>query len=305
MSHLSKGKKILITGSDGFIGHHLYERLSKEGFFIIRAGKDLDLRHSKICEAITKNIDYVFHFAARMGGIGFITTQGQEVMTNNILINTNMIKAAADNKVEKFFFPSSFCIYPEFLQKAKDAKALKEEDAIPAAPDTFYGWEKLFTEQMLRAYRNEMKVRIGRFVSIYGPGMPYKGGQEKSLPAICRKVIEATDSIEIWGDGKQLRSFLYIDDCLEAIELLMESDINEPLNIGHPESVAITDVADEAIYLSGKNLTKKYNPAGIKGVDVRVANVEKIMKELSWYPKVEFEEGMAYTFDWIKNQMEK
>lgn len=310
---LLKNKKILITGGGGFLGFHLANRLlynngirvvgyKFDKFPYFDEGIFLDLTKYENCLLVTKNVDYVFHFAAKMGGIKYITEQGSSVITNNILTNANMIKASVENRVEKFFFPSSFCVYPEHLQKT--AYSLKEVDAIPASPDTFYGWEKLFTEQMLNSYKEKIKIRIARLVSIYGSEMPYTGGQEKSLPAICRKVIEAPQDgeIEIWGDGNQVRSFCYIEDCLDAIEKIMEGPRNSPFNVSG-EAISIKEIADQAIKFSKKNLTIKYNLNEVKGVDIRLANIDKIKIDLNWSPKVKFEEGLERTFNWIKEDV--
>jgi len=311
-------KTILITGGRGFLGYHLASRLfkrshthiivagyrtDKEKYF--KEGYFSDLTDYESCLKLTENVDYVFHFAAKMGGIDYITKHGTEVMTNNVLVNTNMIKAAAENGVEKFFFPSSFCVYPEILQR--DPYPLEEDDAIPASPDTFYGWEKLFTEQMLKSFRNKIKIRIARFVSIYGPEIAYTGGHEKSLPAICRKVINAKHdgTIEIWGDGNQIRSFVYVDDALDAIETIMESSHSCPFNVSGEDPISINEIADQVISLSKKNLTKVYNPQGVKGVDIRIANIDKIKTYLNWFPSISIQEGIVKTYRWIERDIEK
>ena len=311
-------KTILITGARGFLGYHLASRLFKRSHnLIIATGYRIDkekyfkegyfseLTNYESCLKLTENVDYVFHFAAKMGGIEYITKHGTEVMTNNVLVNTNMIKAAVENGVEKFFFPSSFCVYPEILQR--DPYPLEENDAIPASPDTFYGWEKLFTEQMLKAFRSKIQIRIARFVSIYGPEMAYSGGHEKSLPAICRKVINAKsdNTIEIWGDGNQVRSFVYIDDALDAIEDIMESNYSFPFNVSGEDPISINEIANQAILLSKKNLTKTYNPSGVKGVDIRIANIDKIKTYLNWEPLINIQEGIEKTYKWIESDMMK
>jgi nucleoside-diphosphate-sugar epimerase len=311
-------KTILITGARGFLGYHLARRLfrrshthivvagyriDKEKYF--KEGYFSDLTNFEECLKLTESIDYVFHFAAKMGGIEYITKYGTEVMTNNVLVNTNMIKAAVENGVEKFFFPSSFCVYPELLQR--DPYPLEEDDAIPAFPDTFYGWEKLFTEQMLKAFKNKIEIRIARFVSVYGPEMTYSGGHEKSLPAICRKVINAklNDAIEIWGNGNQIRSFVYIEDALNAIEAIMESNYNFPFNVSGEDPISINEIANQAILLSKKNLNKIYNPQGVKGVDIRIANIDKIKTYLGWLPLIGIQEGIEKTYRWIEKDKEK
>jgi GDP-D-mannose 3',5'-epimerase len=297
------GKYILITGGAGFIGSHLARFLTNNTNNILRVVGHEDLTNYENCLKITRDMDYVFHFANKMGGIKFVKDNGMDIMTNNILVNTNMIKASAENKVDKFFFPSSFCVYPENLQ-TEIANPLKEEDAIPANPDTYYGWEKLFTEKMLEAYRGKIKTRIARFVSIYGPGNHYKGGQEKVIPALCYKALKATDTIEIFGNGKQIRSFCYIDDCIDAIIEIMESDYDTPFNVDGPSAITVDDIANYAIKESGKSLIKKFIPT-ITGVNVRLANITKMKIVLDWQPKIDIEEGIKRTYKWIKNEENK
>ncbi|MFX0209999.1 MAG: NAD-dependent epimerase/dehydratase family protein, partial [Candidatus Hodarchaeota archaeon] len=231
-----KNKKILVTGSGGFIGSHLAQKLHRDGALVRVADikwdgyledpyytekLTMDLRNYNNCLKVIKDIDYVFHLAADMGGIGYITHVGADVMLNSGLMNINMLKAAIENKIERFFFSSSACVYPEEKQVTEDVSPLKESDAIPAHPDTFYGWEKLQMEQMCEAARVDygLEVRVARFHNIYGPEGTYDGGREKAPAALCRKIAKASDpgEIEIWGDGKQTRSFLYISDCLDGI----------------------------------------------------------------------------------------
>ena len=314
-------EKVLITGGNGFVGSHLARYLLQRGDFVrvvdvnpneYMKGKycsedlRLDLRKWKNCVAVTKGIDKIYNLAANMGGIGFITEVGAEVMHDNILINTYMLEASRRNKVKKYFFSSSACIYPTYRQTDPDVEGLREKDAIPADPDNFYGWEKLLTEKMCEAYHRDygLDVRIARYHNIYGPEGTYKGGREKSPAALCRKVAEAPNPgiILVWGDGKQTRSYCYIDDCVRGTVKLMESDYGKPMNIGSERLVTIDELADMITKISGKVITKSYDLKAPQGVRGRNADISLARKVLEWEPKVSLEEGLAKTYKWIEHQ---
>jgi nucleoside-diphosphate-sugar epimerase len=266
----------------------------------------LDLRKWRNCLAATKDIDKVYNLAANMGGIGFITEVGAEIMRDNSLINTYMLEASRRNKVKRYFFSSSACVYPSYRQTDPSVKGLREEDAHPADPDNFYGWEKLLAEKMCEAYHRDhgLDIRIARYHNVYGPEGTYKGGREKSPAALCRKVAEASNpgEITIWGDGKQTRSYCYIDDCVRGTVMLMESDYDKPMNIGSERLVTIDELADMIIKISGKTITKKHDLSAPQGVRGRNADISLARKALGWEPKVSLEEGLAKTYKWIEAQ---
>jgi nucleoside-diphosphate-sugar epimerase len=266
----------------------------------------LDLRKWRNCLAATKGMDKVYNLAANMGGIGFITEVGAEVMHDSILINTYMLEACRRNKIKRYFFSSSACVYPTYRQTDPDAKGLREEDAYPADSDSFYGWEKLLAEKMCEAYQRDYRldIRIARYHNIYGPEDTFGGGREKSPAALCRKVAEASNpgEITIWGDGKQTRSYCYIDDCLRGTMMLMESDYGKPMNIGSERLVTIDELADMIIEVSGKRITKKHDLDAPQGVRGRNADITLARRVLDWEPNVSLEEGLAKTYKWIEAQ---
>lgn len=266
-----------------------------------------DLREPQLCVQAAKGMDRVYNLAANMGGIGFITNVKAEIMRDNVLINVNMLEAARKNNISRYFYSSSACVYPTYKQLSSEVTPLKEEDAYPADPDNEYGWEKLFTERLCTDYQEDfgLTVRIARFHNIYGPEGTYKGGREKAPAALCRKVAEASDpgELEIWGDGKQTRSFCYIDDCVVGIETLMESDYCKPINIGSDRLVTIDELADIVIGISGKKIKKIYSPTGPQGVRGRNADLSLVTKILKWKPIVSLEEGLGQTYKWIQNKV--
>lgn len=313
--------RIVVTGGGGFIGSHLAHCLHDRGDFVRVADIKLnghglghycdeelllDLRDARNCLKATEGMDQVYNLAANMGGIGFITEVGAEVMRDNLLINVNMLEAARLNGIDRFLFSSSACVYPDFLQRETDISGLKEMDACPASPDTFYGWEKLATEKMCEAYKRDhnIETRIVRYHNIFGPNGTYNGGREKSPAALCRKVAEATNpgAITIWGDGKQTRSYCYIDDAVAGTINLMESEFPEPVNIGSDRLVRIDEMADMIIRFSGKKISKRYDPSAPQGVRGRNADIHLAKKVLGWEPRVSLEDGLRATYAWIDAQ---
>lgn len=315
------GKTALVCGAGGFIGGHLVNRLKSEGYFI--RGVDIkeneygnmnadefitgDLCDPLVAEKVTKDMDEVYQLAADMGGAGYIFTGENDaaVMHNSALCNLNVLHASYKAGVKKIFYSSSACMYPEYNQLDPDNPNCVEDSAYPAAPDSEYGWEKLFSERLyLSYYRNHgMQVRIARFHNIFGPQGTWMGGKEKAPAAMCRKVCEAENgsSIEVWGDGLQTRSFLYIDECIEGVRRLMESDFTGPVNIGSEEMVSINDFAKMVIDISGKNISIK-NISGPTGVRGRKSDNKLIKEKLGWQPSQPLRKGMEKIYVWINEQ---
>lgn len=314
--------KILVAGAGGFIGHHLVKRLKKEGHWV--RGVDikmpeyeptqadefhiLDLRSSANCMRACHKIDDVYQLAADMGGIGYITSHLASIARNNVLINVNMLEEAVQSKVKRFLYTSSACVYNQGKQLDADVTPLKEEDAYPALPEKGYGWEKLFAEEMCQYYNHDhnLDVRIVRFHNVYGPLGTYDGGKEKSPAALCRKIAEANDgdSVEIWGDGQQTRSYMFIEDCIDGLRRIMESGYNLPLNLGTDELVTITQLAESIRSLARKeDITFHYNLAAPQGVRGRNSDNTLLRKTLGWEPKYPLTSGLKLTYDWINQQV--
>lgn len=318
-------KKALVCGAGGFIGGHLVNRLKSEGYYVV--GVDVkhneygnnnadefiigDLRDPKIVEDIIsgKNFTEIYQLAADMGGAGYIFTGNHDadVMHNSALCNLNVLESAKNAGVKKIFYSSSACMYPEYNQMDPNNPKCSEESAYPAAPDSEYGWEKLFSERLYFAYNRNygIDVKVARFHNIFGPQGTWTGGKEKAPAAMCRKAAEAIDgtSIEVWGDGLQTRSFLYIDECVEGVRRLMESDFAGPVNIGSEEMISINDFARMAIEISGKNLSIN-NITGPTGVRGRNSDNELLKAKLNWEPSQSLRVGMEKTYQWIAQQVE-
>ncbi len=316
--------RILVTGAGGFIGHHLVKRLKAEGNWVrgadIKAPEYepsaadefelLDLRHYENCLLATRGgIDQVYNLAADMGGIGYITAYLADISRNNILINVHMLEASRKNIVGKFLFSSSACVYAQSKQKSPEVTPLVEEDAYPADPEPGYGWEKLFAEEMCRYYRHDHRLETYsvRFHNVYGPLGTYDGGREKAPAAISRKVALARNGgeIEIWGDGEQTRSFMYVDDCVEGLLRLMASDYHDPLNLGTDQLVTINELVDMVSVAAGKRLIKRHDVSKPQGVRGRNSDNTRLNKVLGWAPSISLEQGLAVTYKWIEDELRK
>jgi len=318
-------KKALVCGAGGFIGSHLVKRLKREGLWV--RGVDLkypefsetqaddfiigDLRDPQICRSVVDmKFDEVFQLAADMGGAGFVFTgeNDADIMHNSALINLNMLEACFRRNVKRLFYSSSACIYPKFNQEDPDNPNCIEDSAYPAYPDSEYGWEKLFSERLYLAFNRNygMEVRISRYHNVFGPEGSWNDGREKAPAALCRKVAmtEDEEEIEIWGDGKQTRSFLYIDECLEGTLRLMRSDWTGPVNIGSEEMVTINHLAKMIMKIAGKKLSIKHisGPLGVRG---RNSDNRLIEKKLVWHPTQPLTEGLKKTYPWIEEQVKK
>lgn len=318
-------ERILICGGGGFIGGHLAKALQAQGLNVVRSvdvkpldewfqrsrdveNLSLDLQDRANCVKAAQGIDVVFQLAADMGGMGFIENNKALCMLS-VLTNTHMLIAARDAGVQRFFYSSSACVYNGDKQKSENVVPLKEEDAYPALPEDGYGWEKLFSERMCRHFEEDfgLQTRVARYHNVYGPLGTYDGGREKAPAAICRKVIEAKLSgrheIEIWGDGHQTRSFMYIDDCTHGTQAILESDIREPINLGSSELVTINQLVDIAEEIAGIKLKRSYKLDAPKGVNGRNSDNTLIHRYLGWEPSVKLKDGLAKTYAWIEDQI--
>jgi nucleoside-diphosphate-sugar epimerase len=318
-------ERILVCGGGGFIGGHLVSSLRSEGLNVVRSvdvkplnewyqqteGVEnlvLDLQDKQNCIQATQGIDVVFQLAADMGGMGFIENNKALCMLS-VLTNTHMLMAARDAGVKRFFYSSSACVYNGDKQKSENVVPLKEEDAYPALPEDGYGWEKLFSERMCRHFEEDfgLQTRVARYHNVYGPLGTYDGGREKAPAAICRKVIHAKMSgkheIEIWGDGHQTRSFMYIDDCVRGTVSILESDIREPINLGSSEVVTINQLVDVAEDIAGIKLKRSYKLDAPKGVNGRNSDNTLIQSYLGWEPSIKLRDGLEKTYAWIEERM--
>ncbi len=322
---INKDDLVVVTGGGGFIGGHLVAELRRQGFQRLRSvdikplshwyqrfddvdNRQSDLRSLEACRGAVEGADYVFNLAADMGGMGFIETHKAECMLS-VLINTHMLVAARDAGVKRFLFTSSACVYAADKQTSAEVTALKEADAYPAMPEDGYGWEKLFSERMCRHFREDygLATRIVRYHNVYGPFGTFDGGREKAPAAICRKVISAKLSgrhdIEIWGDGQQTRSFMYIDDCTKGTFALMSGDVVEPINLGSAELVSINQLVDIVEEIAGVTLRRHYKLDAPKGVRGRNSDNTLIREVLGWEPSTRLRDGMERTYAWIYDEM--
>lgn len=319
---MKKQTKVLIAGGGGFIGQHLVNYLKGKGYWVRGVDlkhpefqpsaadefKVLDLREMANCLASTQGMDEVYQLAADMGGIGYITAYHALIFRNNALINLHMLEAARISQVQNYLYTSSACIYPQYLQKKAEVTPLKEGDAYPADAEPGYGWEKLFSELAAQYYREDycLQTHVVRFHNIFGPLGTYEGGREKSPAAICRKIALARDGdeIEVWGDGKQTRSFCYIDDCVEGLHRLMHSGYPQPLNLGQDRLITINELVDIVARIAGKKITKRYDPTKPEGVRGRNSDNTKLREVLKWEPRVSLEKGLEILYRWIAEQVQ-
>jgi nucleoside-diphosphate-sugar epimerase len=313
----------LVAGAGGFIGHHLVTYLKAQGYWVrgvdiktpeyeptrADAFELLDLRRWDNCLQATRGVQEVYQLAADMGGIGFISGNHADIARNNVLINAHMLEAAHVNGVSRYFYSSSACIYPMYLQTSPDVTPLKEEHAYPADPEEGYGWEKLYAEKLCQYYTEEGKVdtRVARFHNVYGPLGTYDGGREKAPAAICRKVALAQDGgeVDIWGDGVQTRSFMYVDDCVEGIYRLTQSGHSEPLNLGTEELISINQLVDMVAAIAKKTIRKRHDASKPQGVRGRNSDNARLRQVLGWEPRALLHDGLQTTYLWIEDELKK
>ena len=317
----SRAKRALVTGAGGFVGHHLVRYLRAEGYDVRGADLKLpefgqseanefligDLRVPERCRAALRGIDEVYHLAANMGGMGFIEHNKAIIAHDNVLIDASMLEAARQEGVRRFFYPSSACVYPPARLESPDAPPLREGDAYPADPVDGYGWEKLYAERMCRHYTEDfgLETRVARFHSMYGPLGTWDGGREKAPAAICRKVAQAEDggTVSIWGDGRQTRTYCYIDDCVEGIHRLMRSNHRDPINLGSDELISIGELTWLIAGIAGKHIQIEHDLSGPQGVRGRGTDNTRLRAVLGWAPGIPLREGMRVTYEWIENEV--
>lgn len=314
-------RRVVVTGGGGFIGHHLIKDLVRRGFYVRAVDikypefertaahefEILDLRRWDNCLQAMRGAQHVYALAADMGGIGFIETHKAQIVRDSTLINMHSIEAARLHRVERFLFTSSACIYPGYLQRSPNVIPLREEDAYPADAEDGYGWEKLYMERTCRHYREDfgLETRIVRFHNIFGELGTYDGGREKSPAAICRKIALAKDgdAIEVWGDGTQTRSYCHVQDCVEGIYRLMQSDFHDPLNLGQDRLISINELVDMVAMIAGKKIFKRYDLTKPQGVRGRNSDNRRLRDVLGWEPSISLEEGLTRTYRWIEEQL--
>jgi GDP-D-mannose 3',5'-epimerase len=318
-------KTALVAGAGGFIGGHLVADLLRDGRTAVRAvdirppeewqqrfpeaeSLQLDLSAGDACQQAVDGVEEVYNLAADMGGVGYLTRYKARCMLS-VLINTNLLRAAQERPVQRYFYASSACVYPTNRQTAAAVSPLREDDVVPALPDGSYGWEKLFSEQMCQEFTGDfgLPTRIARLHNVYGPDGTYEGGREKAPAAICRKIAEAEltgrHEIEIWGDGEQTRSFMYIEDCIDGIKRITESDVARPLNLGSSEFVTINQLVDLVEETAGIKVRRRYDSSAPVGVRGRNSDNTLIRAQLGWEPSTPLREGIARTYEWVRERL--